>query len=275
MIKKVIHIADIHIPNSEEARPFSKMLERFLVELNEEVKNNNRDEVRIVIAGDIFEQKNKSSKEADDMFHYMLNYLNVIAHTIIIAGNHDMLENNLNRTDAMTPTFNIANVYENITYLDKELQYKSGKIIDDNVIWVLYSMFDKFKCPDIKGIKEAYPNHRIIGLYHGSINGAVTDIGQQMDNGIDTNIFDECDCVMAGHIHKHQELKRNGVPIVYAGSLFQKDMGENITGHGFVVWDLENMTYKLHEVTNDYRMYKFRITDYEDITEDREKLINY
>ena len=43
MIKKVIHIADIHIPNSEEARPFSKMLERFLVELNEEVKNNNRD----------------------------------------------------------------------------------------------------------------------------------------------------------------------------------------------------------------------------------------
>ena len=39
MIKKVIHIADIHIPNSEEARPFSKMLERFLVELNEEVKN--------------------------------------------------------------------------------------------------------------------------------------------------------------------------------------------------------------------------------------------
>ena len=60
MIKKVIHIADIHIPNSEEARPFSKMLERFLVELNEEVKNNNRDEVRIVIAGDIFEQKNKS-----------------------------------------------------------------------------------------------------------------------------------------------------------------------------------------------------------------------
>ena len=35
------------------------------------------------------------------------------------------------------------------------------------------------------------------------------------------------------------------------------------------------MTYKLHEVTNDYRMYKFRITDYEDITEDKEKLINY
>jgi len=46
---------------------------------------------------------------------------------------------------------------------------------------------------------------------------------------------------------------------VYAGSIFQQNTGENTTGHGFLVWDLENMSYKLHEVTNKYKIYKFKI----------------
>ena len=80
---------------------------------------------------------------------------------------------------------------------------------------------------------------------------------------------------MAGHIHKHQEIKKNGIPAVYAGSLFQQDFGENTTGHGFVVWDLETMKYKFHEVPNDYKMYKFEINSYDDVKNDSEKLLNY
>ena len=94
------------------------------------------------------------------------------------------------------------------------------------------------------------------------------------ENGIDTNVFKECDCVMAGHIHKFQEIKKNGVPIVYAGSLFQQDSGENTTGHGFVIWDIEKNKYTFHEVTNNYKIYKFKISSYDDIKEDNEKLIN-
>lgn len=275
MIKKIIQIADIHIPNSEEIRPYSEMIERFLAELYSEVKELDKDEFRIVIVGDIFEQKIRTSNEATEIFHNMLNFLNAIGKTIIIAGNHDMLENNKDRRDSISPTFTIKNVYENITYLDKELDYKSGIIEDDNIIWVLYSMFENFKQPDMTLLRNEYPNSKIIGLYHGNIPGAVTDIGVQMENGIDTSLFKECDCVMAGHIHKHQEIKKNGVPIVYSGSLFQKDSGENITGHGFVIWDIENMTYKLHEVSNNYRICKFTLTDYEDIQNNEERLLNY
>lgn len=94
------------------------------------------------------------------------------------------------------------------------------------------------------------------------------------ENGIDTNVFKECDCVMAGHIHKFQEIKKNGVPIVYAGSMFQQNTGENTTGHGFLIWDLEKNKYKLHEVSNKYKMYKFKITSYEDVSNDTEKLLN-
>ena len=274
MVKKIIHIADIHIPNSEDERPYSDMLENFLTELFDEVKDY-RDELRIVIAGDIFNQKIKTSNEAKTIFHKLLNFLNAIGKTVIFAGNHDMLEKNVSKRDSITPTFEIRDVYKNITFLDKELDYKSGILIDDNIIWVLYSIFDKFTQPDIDGLKERYPDHKIIGLYHGNIPGAVTDVGIQIDKGIDVNVFKGCDCVMAGHIHKTQEIKCGGVPVVYAGSLFQQNCGENITGHGFIVWDVENMTYKHHTVSNDYKIYKFTLSSYEDIKNNEERLINY
>ena len=274
MISTIFHIADLHIPNTEEKRPYMEMLKQALAEIFKETKKYEKDEIRIVLAGDIFHNKIKTTNEAKKMFHETLNYLNAIGKTIIIAGNHDMLENNHNRIDSISPTFDIKDVYPNITYADKALNYKSGYIIDENIIWALYSMYDKFAKPNIEGLKEKYPNSKIIGLYHGDIAGAVTDVGRISENGIDTNVFKDCDCVMAGHIHKFQEIKKNGVPIVYSGSVFQQDSGENTTGHGFVVWNIETMKYKHHEVTNNYKTYKFKITSYDDVKEDTEKLLN-
>lgn len=275
MVKKVIHVADIHIPNTEKERPYSEMMELFLAELYAEAKKYGRDEVRIVVVGDIFSQKVKTSNEAKSLFHKMLNFLNAIGKTIIVAGNHDMLENNTDKKDSISPTFEIHKVYENVTYIDKELDYKSGVLVDDNIVWVLYSMFDKFKQPDMDGLKEQYPDCKVIGLYHGNVPGATTDMGMQLDNGIDASIFSGCDCVMAGHIHKFQEIKHKGVPIVYSGSLFQQDSGENVTGHGFVVWDLEDMTYEHHPVTNKHRIFKFNIASYDDVKNGEERLVNY
>ena len=274
MITKIFHIADLHIPNSEDNRPYMEMIKQGLAELLKETKKFDKEEFRIVIAGDVFHNKIKTTNEAKKIFHETLNYLNAIGKTIIIAGNHDMLENNHDRIDSISPTFDIKDVYPNITYADKVLNYKSGYIKDDNVIWALYSMFDKFAKPNIDGLREQYPDCKIIGLYHGDIVGAVTDVGRMSENGIDTNVFKECDCVMAGHIHRQQEIKKNGVPIVYAGSLFQQNGGENTTGHGFLIWDLEKMKYKHHEVSNKYKTYRFKITSYEDIADDTEKLLN-
>lgn len=280
MIRYIYHISDIHIPNSEDERPYSEMIKKFLAQLYSDIQklkekeNISEDNIRIVLAGDIFHQKVKTTNEAKEMFHIMLNFLNAIAKTIIYAGNHDLLENNRNKKDSLSPTFAINGVYENITFIDKELDYQSGIIEDDNIIWVLYSIFDKFKQPEMVGLKKEYPNHKIIGLYHGNLPGATTDVGAIIDKGVNTDIFEECDCVMAGHIHKFQEIKSNGVPIVYAGSLFQQDCGENVTGHGYVLWDLEKMKYKHQEVLNDYRTYKFKLSSYEDVTNNEERLIN-
>lgn len=274
MIKKIIHLADIHIRNDffEKQKESMKLA---IAEIYKEVKKYNKDEVRIVISGDIYHQKVKSSKEAEIIFHKMLNYFNAMCKTIIIAGNHDMLENNLDKQDALTPTFVIKGVYPNVVYADKELNYKSGYIVDDGVVWCIYSMFDMFKKPNFDGLKEQYPNHKFVGLYHGDVVGATTDMGRMTESGIDTKDFIGLDCVMAGHIHKNQTLKKNGVPIVYSGSLFQQDMGENITGHGYELWDMETMKHHHEEITNNYRTYKIEVTSYDDVTNDEEKLLNY
>lgn len=273
MISKIIQLADIHIPNSCEQRPYDEMLKSFLKQLyNNEIKDQNPDEIRIVLCGDTFKNKIKATNEAKAMFHMLLNYLNEMCRTYIFAGNHDMLENNHDRMDSINPTFEIEGVYDNIVYLDKYLDFKSGYVEDDNVVFALYSMHDNFAPTNVE--HSMYPEHKIVGLYHGDVKGAVTDVGRMTPDGIDTSLFSECDCVMAGHIHKFQELKKDGVPIVYAGSVFQQDESENTTGHGYVVWDMETMTYKHVEVENDYRIYKFKIDDYDAFNNDVEDLIN-
>lgn len=274
MVKTVYQLADLHIPNDEKNRPYMDMIKQALAELLKDSKKYKKDEIRIVLTGDIFHNKIKTSNEAKKMFHETLNYLNAIGKTIIIAGNHDLLENNHDRIDSISPTFDIKDVYPNIIYADKALSYQSGYIVDENIIWALYSIYDKYSKPNLDGIKEEYPDSLVIGLYHGDVTGAVTDTGRMCENGINTNLFNDCDCVMAGHIHKYQELKKNGVPIVYSGSILQQNSGENTTGHGFVVWDLEKMKHKLHEVKNNYKIYNFKIKSYEDIENDVEKLIN-
>ena len=66
---------------------------------------------------------------------------------------------------------------------------------------------------------------------------------------------------------------------MYCSSLKQKDFGETVTGHGFVLWTIDeqgNGSFEYIETdTNEGGFYKFVITDKEDITNDKEKLINY
>jgi DNA repair exonuclease SbcCD ATPase subunit len=43
--------------------------------------------------------------------------------------------------------------------------------------------------------------------------------------------------------------------VVYAGSLVQQNFGETLDGHGFLVWDLDTMTYEAVDIQNDYGYY--------------------
>lgn len=272
MIKCIIHCADIHIHNYQRHEEYGEQLGKFVQICGEIAQKYEPGEVRILIAGDLVNQKNNISNELMVFGSLFLRKLEEIAPVIVFAGNHDLVVNNTARTDTLTALFNTAK-FENCTFLDSVMDYNSGCIIDDNIIWALYSIYDGFMKPDIESAKLNNPDATVVGLYHGMVVGATLNNGTVINEGLEGDAFEGCDLVMAGHVHKRQVLD-NGIEIVYPGSLIQQSFGETISEHGFAVWDVENKTYEFIDIESDYSLYDMEIENIEDVDEDKEKLIN-
>lgn len=274
MIKLIIHAADIHIRNYQRHEEYAEQLTQFIGKCSELAKPYKKEEVRIVIAGDLFHQKNTISNELFVFASLFIRELENIAQVIIISGNHDLIVNNTSRKDTMTALFETAN-FQNSVFVDSYLGYDSGTLIDDNVTWALFSIYSDFRRPDIEQAREENPNNTVIGLYHGTVAGATLNNGTVMQDGTDGDIFNGCDFVIAGDIHKRQEIKRGDVKIVYPGSLIQQSFGETITQHGFCVWDLEKKEHKFIDLDTTYGLYDFQISSVDDMDNNKETLLNY
>ena len=274
MVRYIISISDIHVRNFKRMEETSEMLEKCVEFCKDFSSQYNSEDIRIVIAGDVFDQKISASNESKVLVSWFLRELNKIAKTIVICGNHDYLMNNASRLCSLTPVFSMSN-FENCSYLDMDLGYASGCVIDDNIVWCLFSTFEDFNRPEIDLLRIEHPDKTFIGLIHADINGAKTDVGRVTEKGLNADYFKGLDFVIAGHIHKRQEIKQNGVKIVYCGSLMQNNMGENLSGHGGVIWDVENKSYETFDLDRgDYGFYKFIIENENDIENDCEKILN-
>lgn len=64
------------------------------------------------------------------------------------------------------------------------------------------------------------------------------------------------------------------VLITYPGSLIQQDFGERVSGHGYLIWDVEKLNYTEHDIQSNYGYYVFKINSIEDIEMEREYLTN-
>ena len=274
MIKLIIHAADIHIRNMQRHEEYAAQLTQFIEKCKEISKPYKKEEVRVVCSGDLVHQKNTISNELFVFASTFIRQLEEIAQVIIISGNHDLLVNNTSRKDTMTALFETAN-FQNSVFVDGYLGFDSGTLIDDNVTWALYSIYADYRKPDIAQARQENPTNTVIGLYHGTIIGATLNNGTVMQDGTDGETFNGCDIVMAGDIHKRQELKRGNVPIVYPGSLIQQTFGETVTQHGFCVWNLEEKTHHFIDLDTEYGLYDFQISGVDDMDENKETLLNY
>lgn len=274
MIKKIIHCADIHIRNIKRHDEYKNVIGKFIDECKEIMSEYSYDEVRIVIVGDIFHQKIQTSNEQTELFYWFISELEKLCPVILTAGNHDFMLNNKDRLDSITPIIKLMNL-KNVKYLDYINEYKSGFIVDDNVVWSLYSIFDNSSIPDFYSEKLNNPDKKFVGLFHGMLNGSTTDVGVTFDSGYPVSMFEGCDLVLCGDIHKRQELNFKDIKIAYPGSLIQQDFGENVSGHGFLVWDLESLDYEEYDIESEYGFYKFKISSIEDIEQQTEEFINF
>ena len=269
-VKVVIHMADIHLRTFRMHEEYGEVFKTTLKRIRNLVKDYDREEIRIVIAGDYVHQKITISNELLILGTWFLRKLESIAPVIMIAGNHDLLENNKDRIDSLTPMVKLLPGL-NINYYTGE----SSCYLDNNIVWCVYSIFDENNRPDIDSAINQFGDDKVyIGLYHAPVLGARTDIGYEFDHGLSFEHFDGCDMVMMGDIHKRQIWNHLGTPIAYPSSLIQQNFGETVTKHGFLLWDIDSKTCQEHDIETDYGFYQFRIKSLDDIENDNEIITN-
>lgn len=270
MVKKVIHIADLHIRTIQLHELYKKQFELLLEEIGGHVskwssEGITKEEIRIVIAGDIAHQKINISNEQLLLTSWFLNQLASYGKTVIIPGNHDFLENNTQRVDSITPVVELLN-NDNILYLKN-----GGMYGDDNINWVVYSLYEHNERPKFE--KEEGKVH--IGLFHGVVQGMSTDLGFQFEDGYDRMNFVDLDLLLCGDIHKRQQFKLpGGGKGVMVGSLIQQNFGETVNHHGYGVYDIQTDEYTFHDLENEQPFLHFTIKDIEDIEYEKEELNN-
>jgi DNA repair exonuclease SbcCD nuclease subunit len=269
MVKTIVHIADIHIRTYRLHEEYKEVMFQFIKQLKEEIKDYNSSEIRIAIVGDLVHQKIVISNEQLILGTWFIKELEKIAPVIIIAGNHDLLENNKDRMDSITPMVQFL-PDSNVNYFKE-----SGCYLDDNIVWCVYSIFDENKRPNIEAAREEFGEDKTyVGLYHAPIINAKTDIGYVIDHGSELEIFGGCDMALLGDIHKRQSFNHNGIRIAYPSSLIQQNFGENVSKHGFLLWDVENKTFTEHDVENKYSLYNMKIKSVDDIEQNKEIFTN-
>ena len=259
MINKLIHFSDLHIRLFKDHDLYKKILEQALKEWSS-IKPD-----RIVFTGDFVHSKNQMTPELVEFVAWVLNECSKICKTIVIIGNHDFLENNQSRLDALTPIIDSLK-NENIVY------YKNrGVYEDENINWCVYSLVDHNIPPEI--IKSERKN---IGLFHGPIQGLYTDIGYKFEDGFEVSKFKGCDLVLCGDIHKRQIFDIPGGKKAYmVGSTIQQNFGETIRKHGYGVYEVSKDEYTFIDLPNHKPFLSFYINSFDCLTEGKEKLVNY
>jgi len=258
MIKRIVHFSDLHIRLFKEHELYKKIMIQALNEWSSIAPD------RIVFTGDLVHSKNQMTPELVDFVAWILNECSKISKTILIIGNHDFLENNNQRMDALTPIIESLN-NQNIVY------YKNrGVYSDENINWCVFSLMEHNIPPDIK--KDGNKN---IGLFHGPIQGLTTDIGYKFDEGFDTNKFKGCDLVLCGDIHKRQVFDiPNGRKAYMIGSTIQQNFGETVKNHGYGVYEIETDQYTFVDLPNPKPFLSFYINSFNCLSEGNEKLVN-
>jgi DNA repair exonuclease SbcCD ATPase subunit len=243
-LKKIYHIADVHIRNVKRHNEYRQVFEKMF----DEIRKRGTDNSIIYLAGDIAHAKLELSPELVREISWLFTECSKLCETILITGNHDCNMNNSDRLDVLTPIVEALNL-PNFIYLRDTQVYSIG-----GVDFGVFSIFDdKANWPKA----ETLFGNKKIALFHGPVDNSQTDIGYVVSSRHFTpDMFDGYDLALLGDIHKRQTMiSPAGCKVVYAGSLIQQNFGETLDKHGFLVWDLDSMKYEEVDIQNDYGYY--------------------
>ena len=240
-IKKIYHIADVHIRNLKRHKEYREVFEN----LYEYIKTTKTDDSVIVLCGDIVHAKTDMTPEVIEMTQTFLKNLSDMLPTILIPGNHDANLNNPSRLDALSPIVNALN-HSNLHYLKDDGVWKMGGISFSHS-----SVFGDSK--EIIPSEEVHGDYKI-ALYHAPVDKVKTEYGFQLENkNVKVDSFDGYDLVLLGDIHVPNQSLNDAGTIKYCGSTIMQNHAEaKYSKHGILVWDIDTKESEFVPIHNDY-----------------------
>ena len=98
MIKKIVHFSDLHLRLFKDHDLYRRIVQDMLDKFKEIGPD------RIVFTGDLVHSKNQMTPELINLMSWVMVETAKICKCVYIIGNHDFLENNMDRVDALSPT---------------------------------------------------------------------------------------------------------------------------------------------------------------------------
>lgn len=242
MIKKIAHLADIHIRKAINRHGEYKVI---FEKLYKSLKKNKPDV--IVIVGDLVNDYNKIEGEQLIIVSDFLNSLAAIAPVRITRGNHDLLKHSSNRIDSIEAVVRSINN-------PKIIYYNETNFFEDkNIVWAVWKHGEKKNNPwdNFEGDKDVEKTY--IDLYHDPINGSTSVDGFQFKSKTYRSITDfKGDLSFFGDIHQLQFLDIDKTK-AYSSSLIEQTFGEGDGKfHGYLMWDVPTKTVTEVEIKNEY-----------------------
>lgn len=265
MIKKIFHTADWHLRNLNRHEEFEESIDLFIFSIKQ--FNLGFEEAIICITGDLFDNHEQISNEANFLMVKTLKKLLDIHPIIVTIGNHD-LPKNRERLDAITPIVTAINSSNlKFTKVSEIFKFKG-------ISFVHYSFLDNFivRCPSDKDGLH-------IGLYHAPLKNCKQPLDfvfekKMQDHKVSVSLFENCDVVLMGDIHYPQEIKSKNYSAYYCGSLYQQNFGEYVNKHGYGVLDVESLQYDFIELSSSFGKYKIKISSIDDLKNKNFKILN-
>ena len=261
MIKKLFHLSDIHIRNGDinysRYEEYKNVFYNLFESINSFINNYKlkKDEYLIIITGDIFHNKNNIGNYGLMLYKILIENLTKIGLTIILEGNHDSIQHELNQPSLVTSTIEI----DNLIILN---QTKSFIIDDIGFSYVnIRDTLDNYSNSGRKNILKSFPsiNQPVkykIALFHGTFANIKLYNGTNISSDSNPYPFEwikDFDFALLGDIHLRQkDTYKKKLLWCYSGSLIQQNFGEDIVEHGYVIWNLENKEIYDINVLNNY-----------------------
>ncbi len=248
-----------------------------------------RDSLVIVITGDIVHDNKKAGAPCIELFYRIMKKLSSVAPVWIIRGNHDYNQAAVVDQDILGSLMASGLGDDgSVTYLRDTGHYVGGNIgvglvaIQDTLkVGDTHGRVAELPAfPEASAFDQYYQNTdfvaggrnplKRIALFHGDVPGvySVDWIGKGWDwillgdlhrmqiyGGVAENerilMQDVGDGVFKMNKHNFA-VKNNHPPMAYPGSTIQQNFGETMSGHGFLMWDVESDSVTSYHVANEY-----------------------